>query len=111
VNVSESPALGQKYNKLRDELWFRVREWFEARDCKIPFDETLIDELSQPTFEFLSSGKLKVEGKTEMKKRGLRSPDLADAFMLTFASMAARASSAQGYRHQGKLEYQSDWVI
>ncbi len=34
VNVSESPALGQKYNKLRDELWFRVREWFEARDCK-----------------------------------------------------------------------------
>ena len=26
-----------------------------------------------------------VEGKSDMKKRGLRSPDLADAFLLTFA--------------------------
>jgi hypothetical protein len=30
-------------------------------------------------------GKMVVESKADMKKRGLRSPDLADAFLLTFA--------------------------
>ena len=34
---------------------------------------------------FTSTGKMVVESKADMKKRGLRSPDLADAFLLTFA--------------------------
>ena len=32
---------------------------------------------------------MKVEGKSEMKRRGLRSPDIADALCLTFAGQAA----------------------
>ena len=34
---------------------------------------------------FTSTGKMVVESKADMKKRGMRSPDLADAFLLTFA--------------------------
>ena len=34
-----------------------------------------------------SDGKIKVESKDEMKKRGLPSPDVADAFVLTFAEV------------------------
>ena len=50
----------------------------------MPADDTLESELVAPRFKFQSNGKLKVESKDELKKRGLRSPDLADALMLTF---------------------------
>jgi hypothetical protein len=48
--------------------------------------EKLIGELSQPTFDFTSGGKRLVESKKDMKKRGVPSPNLADAFLLTFAA-------------------------
>jgi hypothetical protein len=48
-------------------------------------DDALIAELTAPTYTFSSTGKMVVESKADMKKRGLRSPDLADAFLLTFA--------------------------
>ena len=41
----------------------------------------------------MSNGKLKLESKEDMKRRGLASPDVADAFVLTFAGDAATASS------------------
>ena len=51
----------------------------------MPKDDALIAELTSPTYAFTSTGKMVVETKADMKKRGLRSPDLADAFLLTFA--------------------------
>ena len=71
--------------RLRDELWMKAREWFMARDCKIPNDPALISDLVGPTYKLLSTGKLQVEPKDDMKKRGIMSPDVADAFCLTFA--------------------------
>lgn len=85
VNVAETPSANDQYARLRDELWFKGREWFHGRDVKIASDEALIAELTGPTYDFTSTGKIVVEPKKEMKKRGLRSPDLADAFLLTFA--------------------------
>lgn len=85
VNVGETPSADDQYARLRDELWFKGRAWFHGRDVKIPADEALIAELTAPTYDFTSNGKIVVEPKKEMKKRGLRSPDLADAFLLTFA--------------------------
>ena len=46
INVSESPAIGEKFSRLRDELWWRAREWFEAMNCALPDDETLMGELA-----------------------------------------------------------------
>jgi hypothetical protein len=61
----------------------------------------------------LSSGKFKVESKEQMKKRGFRSPDIADALMLTFAGNAVRASGgSQGYRFNQPLDYgSSGWIV
>lgn len=113
INVAESPSLGARYQRLRDELWFKCREWFEARDCSMPDQEELINELTALRFKILSSGKFKAEGKDEMKKRGLRSPDLADAFILTFASQAMKAAgSVDHYSFSGDLEYgNSSWIV
>lgn len=89
VNVSESVAFNQQAARLRDELWLSTKEWLESRAVKLPKDEELRAELIGPTYSFTSNGKIKVEGKSEMKRRGLRSPDLADALCLTFAGQAA----------------------
>ena len=88
INVSESPAMGGTYRNLKAELWYKSKAWLEARDCKLPKDDVLISELATVRYTFTSSGKIAIEGKDEIKKRGLPSPDKADAFVLTFASDA-----------------------
>jgi hypothetical protein len=86
VNVGEAASVDEKrFMRLRDELWFRVRDWFDARDCTIVRDDGLISELVAPKYKIESSGKIKVESKDDMKKRGIKSPNKADAFCLTFA--------------------------
>ena len=39
INVAEAPSMRGQYVNLRAELWFRMKEWLEARDCKLPKDE------------------------------------------------------------------------
>lgn len=85
VNVAESPSVRDQYARLRDELWFEAREWYARRDCSMPNDEALIAELTLPSYKVLSNGKKQVQSKDDLKKLGLNSPDLADAFVLTFA--------------------------
>lgn len=112
INVAESSAMRDKYSRLRDELWFSAKEWFESRDCMIPDQEELIADLSKPRFKFTSNGKLKVESKDEMRKRGMNSPDLADAFCLTFAGNASLAKSGSKYRWGNNLNYgQAKWIV
>lgn len=89
VNVSEAAAMNPKAYKLRDELWMTVRDWLTQRACKLPQSDELRQELVAPRYTFQSNGKLKVESKGEMKKRGMRSPDFADALCLTFAGNGA----------------------
>lgn len=93
INVAEAPAInvieGRQFNRLRDELWFKCREWLEARDCRMCDDDETIAELVGPTYSILSNGFIKVEGKDEMKKRGVKSPNRADAWNLTFAQTGA----------------------
>lgn len=90
INVGEAAAVKANYQRLRDELWFTGREWFQGLDVAIPQDDALIAELSAPLYTFSSTGKIIVESKDDMKKRGLRSPDVADAFLLTFAAGVPR---------------------
>jgi len=90
INVGEAAATRENCMRLRDELWLKGREWFQDQSCSIPPDDALIAELTVPTYTFTSTGKLLVESKADMKKRGLRSPDLADAFLLTFACHESR---------------------
>lgn len=96
INVSETPAVGEKYRNLRAELWFRARDWFAKRDCLLPEPhgaaqmqrmDDFIRELTAIRYNFAATnGRIIVESKHDLKKRGFDSPDMADAFILTFAS-------------------------
>lgn len=88
INVTETKGISHLNYRMRDELWWRGREWFEAKDCCIPVKgcEDLISELSTPTYTFTSSGQRVVMRKDEMKKELGFSPDIADSFLLTLAA-------------------------
>lgn len=103
VNVAESPSMGQTYANLRAELWNKTKGWLEGRSCKIPEDEQLIAELAAVRYTFTSAGKLQIESKERMKARGLPSPDLADALVLTMAGDAAVAMGLGGLSWQKPL--------
>jgi phage terminase large subunit len=96
VNVSESPSFGGNYVNLRAELWDAGKKWLAGRDCKLPQDERLTGELTIPKYKVASNGKMQIESKDDMKRRGVKSPDFADAFLLTFADDAGVAMGAPG---------------
>lgn len=99
INVAESPAMKGTYANLRAELWFKCKAWLANRDVQIPKDEQLFAELAGPRYAFTSSGKMQVESKEAMKKRGLSSPDKADALCLCLATDVATAM--HGYSMTG----------
>lgn len=108
VNVGEAPSSSDKYSRKRDELWWRAREWFQKRDV-IFNDEATIAELAGPTYDFSMNGKIVVESKKDMKKRGLRSPNRADAFILTLAAGLDRR--IEPGRHRSiKRPHRSGWA-
>lgn len=94
VNVAESPSSKKTYLNLRAELWFKVKEWLESREVRIPNDDGLVYELASPSYSFTSAGKLKLESKQEMKKRGYKSPDKGDALAITFSAGIAGLGGA-----------------
>jgi len=50
----------------------------------IPNSIELRDQLISPEYDFNLRGELQLEKKSDMKRRGLASPDIADALALTF---------------------------
>lgn len=94
INVSESPSFGGNYVNLRAQLWDAGKAFLQGRDCKLPADERLTGELTIPRYKFASNGKMQIESKDDMKRRGVKSPDFADAFLLTFAGDAAVGAGA-----------------
>jgi phage terminase large subunit len=84
VNVSETPSFknAKVYKNLRAELWWKGLEVLEARACRLN-DPELIEELVEVKKDFASDGRLLAESKKAMKKRGKKSPNRADAWLLT----------------------------
>lgn len=111
INVGESASSSERFMRLRDELWFKARDWFAAKDCRIPKDDALIAELTAPLYTFTSNGKVLVERKDELKDRGLLSPDLADAFCLTFAGGLEKKDEHEidAYRRRARRR-QGGWM-
>jgi hypothetical protein len=72
-----------KYANKRAEMWGNLREGLKY--LAIPPSTELRDQLISPEFDYNLRGELQLEKKSDMKRRGLASPDVADALALTYA--------------------------
>jgi hypothetical protein len=62
----------------------RIEHGLRGLEIRRAAIQGLIAELTTPTYDLTAWGKLVVQSKFEMKKDGRRSPDIADAFLMTF---------------------------
>ncbi len=69
-------------------MWERARDWFYAKNCKIPDDPRFIGEITRIKKRMTPNGKESVMSKYDMKlapPRGIgKSPDRSEAFCFTF---------------------------
>lgn len=96
IKVQESPTESTEegeFKILRDQLWWKCREWLRADPgSMLPPDEELIEELQTATYEI--KGKyIQVMDKATFKELLKRSPNKADALCLTFAPLPDRPLS------------------
>lgn len=82
VNVNTEARDKTRFHRLRDELWWSVREEFEAGIISLPDDAILIEELSAFHYEEDHNGLIKVESKDDLATRGFDSPNRADTLMM-----------------------------
>jgi len=85
VNAGSSPLSAKNFYNKRAEMWAKCKEWMLDEPCQIPDDDTLHADLCGIRYKVDSNSRLVMEQKAEMKKRGVRSSDLADSLCLTFA--------------------------
>lgn len=89
VNVSgRAPSTkgnAKKFINLRAELYWNLRDLFRNEAIKLDDDDRSASQLSAMKYEVDSKGRIKIESKDDMKKRGMPSPDEADAVMLASA--------------------------
>jgi hypothetical protein len=95
-----------RYANKRAEMWGYMRDWLKGGS--IPDDPDLAEQLTGTQYGYIfREGKdvILLEKKADMKKRGLSSPDRADALALTFAypvnpsNHRERMESRQGNTH------------
>lgn len=82
------------YRYKTDEMWGEMRDAIRSglrlpgRD--VPIGTQLFSELTQREYDYTLKGQINLESKSDMKDRGLDSPNIADALALTFAQEVER---------------------
>jgi hypothetical protein len=69
----------------RAEMWSNLKRTLEAGRFSLPDSDSLQADLVSVGYRYTSDGKLLLESKQDMRKRGVPSPDEADAVALCFS--------------------------
>lgn len=78
----------------RAEAWYKMRDWLKQGGA-IEDNADLRDDLVAPEYSYNLGGKLVLEKKEDMKRRGIASPDLADALAITFGAAVIRRDAIE----------------
>ena len=82
-----------EYTNFRSQLWGDMRGWL-SNGADIPNIPELRSQLASMTYGYNSKMQTALATKKDMKRQGLKSPDLADAISLTFAGAVYGSASA-----------------
>ncbi len=83
TDTKEGKEAAEYYNNLTTHMWAVLRELMEKKQIEIEEEADTFAQLSVRKYFMASNGKLELETKKEMKKRGVSSPDRADAAALS----------------------------
>src|SRR5690606_13366493 len=78
------------YVNRRAEIWGNTKEELQQKKLNLNIEndpeltDDLCGELASPKYKFTSKGQYQLESKEEMKRRGVQSPNIADALTLTY---------------------------
>ena len=87
VNVSQSAHDRDRFANQRAEMWWTMREALQPdeqglQEIALDIDHATMMQLAAPSYRANSSGRLQIESKADMSKRGIGSPDRAEALLL-----------------------------
>lgn len=87
VNVAERAKDPEKFRNVRAELWWNGRALLQPdqdgrQNLALDVERKVLSQLAGPTFKSDSSGRIQIEAKADMKRRGVSSPDQAEAVLL-----------------------------
>lgn len=100
INVGETPTTDdarERYANLKAELYWALRERFADGDVAGLTDQTTMSQLAGLRYQHDHRGRVKIESKDDALKRGIKSPDRAEAVMLAFAPEDPAALRARLY--------------
>mgnify|MGYP001600111149 FL=1 len=84
INFGSAAIDSERFANLKAEMYWLLREEFEKNTISIPNDPILINQLASIKYGYTSRGQIKIESKDDMKKRGQKSPDRADALAICY---------------------------
>jgi hypothetical protein len=97
INVGEAAVDSERFLNLKAELYWGTRMRFESCDVAGLTDEKTIAQLASIRYRHNARGQVVIESKGEARKRGVRSPDRAEAVMLAFAPEIPREVKGVAY--------------
>lgn len=82
VNVGSMAGDDKSFMNIRAEAYMRLRDWLRSGGELVRHEKW--QQLLDIKYKVELSGRYKIMSKLEMQKRGIKSPDAADALMMTF---------------------------
>jgi hypothetical protein len=89
VNVGERATDRERYANLKAELYWGLRQRFQAGEVAGLTEERTIGQLAGIRYRHTARGQVEIERKEDARKRGVKSPDRAEAVMLALARVTS----------------------
>jgi hypothetical protein len=94
----------------RAELWLNMRKALEAGRFKLPDSNSLQADLVSCGYKFDSSGRLLLESKQDLRRRGVPSPDEGDAAALCFSEPIISVVATRPREFRPQIAIRGGWM-
>lgn len=87
VNVAQAAYDREQFANQRAEMWWAMREMLQPDEqgdaaLALDIDHRTAQQLAAPSYRSNSTGRIQIESKVDLSKRGVGSPDRAEALLL-----------------------------
>ncbi len=100
VNVGEAPRDRERFSNRKAEIYWQFRERASAGDLAGLTDDRAIAQLTGIRYSHNNHGQVVIESKEDARKRGVKSPDRAEAIILAFAELGGSLGILEFYRRE-----------